>query len=145
MRVAISSDHGGFFLKKEIVEFLSQEGHEATDFGCREPISCDYADYAVIACQAVLDGSFDCAVLVCGTGIGMSMAANKIKGIRAALCSDCYTAMYTRKHNDANVLCLGGRVTGDGLALEIVRLFLNTEFEGGRHQTRIDKIAALEQ
>ena len=145
MKISIASDHGGFYLKKEIWEALQQKGHDVLDVGCMEPVSCDYIDYAVKACHTVTQGEVECAILVCGTGIGMSMAANKIRGIRAAVCSDCYSAKYTRLHNNANALCLGARVVGTGLAMEIVELFLHTEFEGGRHQARIDKIAALEE
>jgi len=144
LKVILASDHGGFALRAEIREHLEKSGVEVRDIGCDSPASCDYADYALPACTAVASGEADRAILVCGTGIGMSMAANKVKGIRAAVCSDCFSAKYTRLHNDANVLCLGARTTGPGLALMIVDLFLETGFEGGRHQTRIDKIAAIE-
>lgn len=142
--IAIASDHGGYTLRAEIAAYLEQAGIAYTDLGCPGADRCDYPDYAVAACRAVAEKRADRAILVCSTGIGMSMAANKIKGIRAALCGDSYSARYTRRHNDANVLCLGALVTGPGLALEIVDVFLNTAFEGGRHQIRIDKIMKLE-
>ncbi len=142
--IAIASDHGGFALKQEIMEYLDILNITYKDFGCYDETSCDYPDYAVPACSMVINGEAEKAILVCGTGIGMSMAANKIKGIRAACCTDCYSAEYTRLHNDANTLCLGARVIGSGIAMEIVDSFLQTEFAGGRHQRRIDKIMALE-
>ncbi len=114
------------------------------DVGCYDEQSCDYPDIAKTACQTILDGKSEKAILVCGTGIGMSIAANKIKGIRAAVCTDEYSVKYTRLHNNTNVLCLGARVTGAGLACELVEIFLKTDFEGGRHQRRVDKICMLE-
>ncbi|MEG1186161.1 MAG: ribose 5-phosphate isomerase B [Eubacterium sp.] len=143
--IALASDHGGFALKEEIKKYLAQRGLPYQDFGCMNENSCDYPDMAKLACDAVLSGKCDKALLFCGTGIGISMAANKIKGIRAAACSDAFSAKYTRLHNDANALCLGGRVVGSGLAIELVDLFLDTAFEGGRHSTRIAKIHALEK
>lgn len=142
--IVIASDHGGYALRGEIAAYLGKAGFAYTDLGCPSAERCDYPDYAIAACRAVAEGRADRAILVCSTGIGMSMAANKIKGIRAALCGDSYSARYTRLHNDANVLCLGARVVGPGLALDIVELFLNTAFEGGQHKIRIDKITALE-
>lgn len=142
--VAVACDHGGFELKKEILAHLESKGIKYQDFGTYTTDSCDYPDYAEKACTAVLNGNCRFAVLICGTGIGISMAANKIKGIRAACCSDTFSARFTRAHNDANALCMGGRVVGPGLACDMVDLFLNTEFEGGRHQKRIDKLSALE-
>jgi len=141
--IALASDHGGYKLKQDIIQHFEQNEIVYHDYGCYADEACDYADFAGPACEQVVLGNADCAVLVCGTGIGMSMAANKVKGIRAAVCTDEYCARMTRRHNDANVLCLGERVVGTGLALEIVDVFLKTAFEGGRHQTRIDKIAAL--
>ena len=142
--LALAADHGGYQLKEEIKKHLDGKGIEYKDFGCYEEKSCDYPDMAKLACDAVVSGECDKALLFCGTGIGISMAANKIKGIRACACSDWFSAKFTRAHNDANALCLGGRVTGPGLAAEIVDIFLETPFEGGRHQTRIDKVMALE-
>ena len=142
--IAIGSDHGGYALKQEVMAFLAQKGVPCQDFGCYSAASCDYPDIAKETCAAILDGRCEKGILICGTGIGISMAANKIDGIRAALCADYYAAKYTRLHNDANVICLGGRTLGPGSACELVEVFLNTAFEGGRHQRRVDKISALE-
>lgn len=142
--IAIGSDHGGFALKQEIMAYLKEKGIAYEDFGTYSEASCDYPDIAEKTCTAILDGRCEKGILICGTGIGISMAANKIKGIRAALCTDYYAAKYTRLHNDANVICLGGRTTGPGSACELVEVFLNTPFEGGRHQRRVDKMMALE-
>ena len=142
--IAIGSDHGGYELKQEIMAHLRETGVEFKDYGTMSTASCDYPDYAEAVCAAVNAGEATFGILICGTGIGISMAANKIHGIRAALCGDYFSAKYTRKHNDANVLCLGGRTIGPGLALELVDVFLATAFEGGRHQRRVDKIMALE-
>lgn len=142
--IALGSDHGGFALKEEIRKYLEEKGVAYKDFGCYNTDSCDYPDMAVSPCKAVLSGECSSAVLLCGTGIGISMAANKIKGIRAACCSDYFSAKYTRAHNDANVLCMGGRVVGVGLACELVEVFLNTSYEGGRHSLRLKKLSALE-
>ena len=143
--IALGSDHGGFELKREIANYLTERGIPFEDFGTHSPDSCDYPDMAVEPCEAVVNGRCDQAILICGTGIGISMAANKIHGIRAAVCSDYFSAKYTRLHNDANVLCLGGRVVGPGLACELVEVFLNTPFEGGRHSGRIEKLIKLEE
>lgn len=142
--IAIGCDHGGFELKCEIMRHLDERSIKYVDFGTYSADSCDYPDYAEKACTAVVNGECELALLICGTGIGISMAANKIKGIRAACCSDTFSARFTRLHNNANALCMGGRVVGAGLACDMVDLFLDTEFEGGRHQNRIDKITALE-
>lgn len=142
--IAIGSDHGGFELKNHIIKYLSEKGMEINDMGTYSEDSCDYPDIAEKVCKSVTAGEAEKAILVCGTGIGISIAANKVKGIRAALCGDVYSAKMTRKHNDANVLCLGGRVAGRELAFMICDTFLSEEFEGGRHQTRIDKIYAIE-
>lgn len=142
--IAIGCDHGGFELKCAVMNHLLNKKIEYVDCGC-EGERCDYPDIAEAVCKKVTSGECELAILVCGTGIGMSIAANKIKGIRAAVCSDWYSAKYTRLHNNANVLCLGGRVLGAGLALELVDVFLETEFEGGRHSDRIDKITKLEE
>lgn len=144
MKIAIGCDHGGLEHKNAIVEHLKNRGFEVTDFGIYEQVSVDYPDIAVKVAYAVKNKECESGILVCGTGIGMSLAANKVKGIRAAVCSDHFSAKYTRLHNNANILCLGGRVIGIGTALELVDLFVDTEFEGGRHQKRIDKITAIE-
>lgn len=142
--IAIAADHAGVGLKAELVAELKRLGHTPTDFGPVDGTSVDYPDYATKVTGAVNDGSASLGVLICGTGIGMSIAANKVHGIRAALCHTEFEARATRQHNDANVLCLGARVTGVGLAIEILKVFLSTGFEGGRHQTRVDKVKALE-
>lgn len=142
--VIIGADQGGFLLKQELTAHLKERGIAFEDIGIHTPESRDYPDIAVPLCRAVAEGKYEKGILVCGTGIGMSMAANKVHGIRAAVCGDCFSARFTRLHNDANVLCLGGRVVGPGLAAEIVDLFLDTPFEGGRHQRRVDKIMQLE-
>ncbi len=138
MKIALGSDHGGFSLKEDIIPLLRELGHEIIDMGCHDEQSVDYPNFADSVCEQVTDGTADCGILICGTGIGMSMAANKHNGIRAALCSEQYTAAMSREHNDANVLCLGERVTGPGVAQEIVRTWLATPFDGGRHQRRIE-------
>jgi len=144
MKIAIASDHGGYALKEEIKKHLAARGTEFTDFGTDSAESCDYPAFAEKACRAVIGGEAEMAILCCGTGIGMSMAANKLRGIRCACCSDSYTAEMTRRHNDANALALGGRVVGPDLALRMVDIFLDTPFEGGRHQRRVDQVMALE-
>lgn len=145
MKIAIGSDHGGFELKECIKEFLQGEGIEYKDFGTYDTSSVDYPDFASKVASAVVSGECDRGILCCGTGIGISIAANKVPGIRAALCGDCYSAKMSRMHNDANILCMGGRVVGKGLGVEIVKVWLETEFEGGRHQRRIDKILDIER
>ena len=142
--IAIGCDHGGFALKKEIIKYLTENNIEFKDFGTDSEASVNYAPIAAAVGHSVADGECKKGILICGTGIGMSMAVNKVKGIRAACCSDHFSAKYTRLHNDANVLCMGGRVIGPGVAVELVDLFLNTEFEGGRHAARIAQIAAIE-
>lgn len=142
--VAIGCDHGGYELKKEIIAHLTKKGVEFKDFGTYNGNSVDYPDIAKLVCKSILSGECENGILVCGTGIGISIAANKHKGIRAAVCSDEFSAKFTRLHNDANVLCLGGRVVGPGLACELVDIFLSTGFEGGRHALRVDKITAIE-
>ena len=144
-KIAIGSDHAGYGLKCEVVNYLKEKGVELIEMGCMDGSSCDYPVVAKEVCGKITDGTVEKAILICGTGIGISMAANKVKGIRAALCTDAYTAKYTRLHNDANVLCMGGRVTGAGVALEMVDVFLETEFEGGRHQRRVDLITEIEK
>lgn len=142
--IALASDHGGFELKQTVIAHLDSLGLEYRDFGCYDTASCDYPDYAEPACLAVTSGEAEKGILICSTGIGISIAANKVNGIRAALCTNEYTAKYTRMHNDANVLCLGAKVTGSGVAEDIVDVFLNTAFEGGRHARRVAKIADIE-
>lgn len=142
--VALAADHGGYELKEAIRKHLDEIGVAYKDFGSYTGEACDYPDMAEAACRAVVAGECDKALLFCGTGVGISMAANKIKGIRACCCSDSFSCEYTRRHNDANALCMGGRVVGPGLGIYLVDLFLNTPFEGGRHQRRIDKMMALE-
>lgn len=144
MKVAIGNDHAGVALKEEIAAFLKNEGYEVINCGTDTFESVDYPDIAEKVAREVLEKKIP-GILICGTGIGISIAANKIPGIRAALCNDLFTARMTRKHNDANILALGARVIGPGLALEIVREFLNTDFEGGRHQVRVEKINLIEQ
>lgn len=139
--IAIASDHGGFQYKKAIMAHLDKRGIEYKDFGAYDEASCDYPDYAKLVAQAVVDGVCDKGILICGTGIGVSITANKFKGIRCALCSDCFSAQATREHNDANVLAMGARVVGEGLALMIVDTFLDTPFSNDeRHIRRISKI-----
>lgn len=146
MKIAIGCDHGGFEIKNELVSHLSKRNIECEDFGIYELAPIDYPDMAKVVAEAVLSGKCDRGILVCGTGIGMSIAANKIKGIRAAVCSDHFSVKYTRLHNDSNILCLGGRVIGPGTACELTDLFIDTDFSHGeRHQNRINKIAELEK
>ena len=142
--IAIGSDHGGFELKNKIVKWLEENGYDVKDFGIHENKSVDYPDIAEVVCKSIISGQCDRGILVCGTGIGISIAANKIKGIRAAVCGDIYSAAMTKRHNNANVITLGGRVVGEDVGIEIVKAWLTNEFEGGRHQNRIDKITNLE-
>lgn len=144
MKIAIGCDHGGLEHKNAIVDFLKEKGFEVKDFGIYEQVSVDYPVIAKKVAESVSSKETDLGILVCGTGIGMSLAANKVKGIRAAACSEHFSAKYTRLHNNSNILCLGGRVIGIGTALELVDLFVNTEFEGGRHQRRVDMITEIE-
>jgi ribose 5-phosphate isomerase B len=145
LRIAIGSDHAGYTLKMEIVDLLEALGHEATDFGTDSLDSCDYPDYVKTVAEAVASGLYNKGIFICGTGIGPAMAANKIKGIRAALCHDTFSAKQSREHNDANMLCFGARVIGPGLAAEVVRAWLDTGFPGDeRHKRRIGKIMDLE-
>ncbi|SFH68955.1 ribose 5-phosphate isomerase B [Tindallia magadiensis] len=145
MKIVIASDHGGYQLKNTIVQHLIQKGIDITDFGTKDETSVDYPDYAKKVGVEVAAKKYDLGILVCGTGIGMSIAANKVQGVRCALVSDCFSARATRQHNDSNVLALGGRVIGTELALEIVDIWLKTEFEAGRHQRRVDQIADIEK
>jgi ribose 5-phosphate isomerase B len=138
MKLAIGCDHGGLELKKIVVDFLNEKGHEVLNMGCDSPDSVDYPVFSEAVCRAVLDDKAELGILICGTGIGMSMAANRHQGIRAALCHESFTARMSREHNNANVLCMGARVIGAGVALEIVKAWLETSFAGGRHANRID-------
>ncbi len=138
LKIAIGCDHGGYDLKKLIVSFLADLDHKIVDCGTNSNDSVDYPDFAKKVCDTVNAGDAEGGILICGTGIGMSIAANKITGIRAALCHENFTARMSREHNNANVLCLGARVIGPGLAIEIVRTWVETAFAGGRHQQRID-------
>ena len=142
--IAIGSDHGGFPLKEEIRAYLDEQGIPYKDFGTYDDRSVNYAPFALKVSEAVASGEYEKGILICGTGIGISMAANKVKGIRAACCNDLYCARMTRLHNDANVLCMGGRVIGPGVAIDITDAFLHTYFEGGRHKDRIDQIQKIE-
>jgi ribose 5-phosphate isomerase B len=140
MKVAIGSDHGGFELKEKVIKFLIGNGYDILDLGCDSLESVDYPKYGRLVGEAVVEGKADKGIVICGTGIGISIAANKVKGVRAALCTNTTTARLTREHNDANVLAFGARMVGDILAFEMVNTFLTTEFEGGRHQKRIDQL-----
>lgn len=145
MRVAIGSDHGGFRLKQEIIKLLEQEKIAFHDYGTFSPEPCDYPDIALLVAEAVACNVYTHGIIICGTGIGVSIAANKVPGIRAALCHDTFSARMAREHNDANILTLGERVVGPGLAAEIVRVWLGSRFAGGRHGRRVDKIATIER
>lgn len=145
MKIALGSDHAGFPLKEEIKKYLEEKGMEYVDCGAYDTTSVDYPLQAEKTCEKIVSGECEKGILCCGTGIGISMAANKVNGIRAACCTDYFSAKYTRLHNDANVLCLGARVIGAGSALELVEVFLTTDFEGGRHQRRVDQLAEIEK
>lgn len=144
-KITIGSDHAGYELKLKVIAHLKERGIETIDVGTHSTDSCDYPDFAHAVCKNVQDGITELGILVCGTGIGMSMAANKHKGIRAAACSDTFSARLTRMHNDANVLCFGERVVGMGLACDLVDEFIDAEFEGGKHARRVDMITAIEK
>ena len=144
-KITIGSDHAGYELKLKVIAHLKERGIEAIDVGTYSTDSCDYPDFAHAVCKNVQDGVTELGILICGTGIGMSMAANKHRGIRAAVCSDTFSARLTREHNDANVLCFGARVVGEGLALDLVDAYLGAEYMGGKHQVRVDMITAIEQ
>ena len=144
MKVAIASDHGGVNMREEIKGLMTEMGIEFEDFGCECETSVDYPDYALPVAEKVANGEFDKGILICGTGIGMSIAANKVKGIRCALVHDLFSAKATREHNDSNMLAMGERVIGPGLAREIARVWLSTDYEGGRHENRVKKIKDYE-
>ncbi len=145
MKIAIAADHGGFELKDSMVEYIKSLGNEVVDLGTNSADSVDYPDYAKKVWEEIQKGNSDLGILICGTGIGMSLAANKFEGIRAACVSDVYSAKMSRNHNNANVLCIGARVIGDEVAKLIIKTFLENEFEAGRHQRRVDKIMAFEK
>lgn len=138
--LAIGSDHGGYLLKQAVMKHLTGRGIEFKDFGTYTEDSCDYPVYGKAVANAVVSGECERGILICGTGIGISMAANKVHGVRAAVCGDCFSAEMSRLHNDANILCMGARVIGEGLALKITDIFIDTGFEGGRHATRVAMI-----
>ncbi len=144
MKIGLGSDHAGLRLKSAIAGRLLEEGHEVLDLGTDTADSCDYPEFARQVAEAVRDGECERGILVCATGVGMAVCANKVRGVRAGACNDLFTARFSRLHNDLNVLCLGERVIGEGLALEIVRVWLETPFEGGRHQRRLGLIRSLE-
>lgn len=144
MRIAVGSDHRGYPLKEEVKKVLTQLGHQAVDLGCHDTGSCDYPDYGQAVARAVASRQCELGVLVCGTGIGMSIVANKVPGVRAAVCHDVFTAQRAREHNDANVLCLGSDILGTTLALEVLKVYLNSTFQGGRHTRRVEKINSLD-
>ena len=143
--LAIGCDHAGYELKQEIIKHLEEKGIEYKDFGCYSEEAVDYPVYGKLVGHAVADGECEKGILICGTGVGMSIAANKHRGIRAAVCSDTFSARLTRQHNDANVLCFGERVVGAGVACDLVDAFLGAEFEGGKHARRVDLIRAIEE
>lgn len=144
-KITIGCDHAAYDLKLKVIEHLKDRGIEVIDVGTNSKESCHYPAFAHAVCKNVQDGVTELGILICGTGIGMSMAANKHRGIRAAACSDTFSARLTRQHNDANILCFGERVVGIGLALDLVDNFIDTDFEGGKHKTRVDMITAIEE
>lgn len=145
MKIALSSDHRGFRAKEQLKTFLGRAGHTIHDFGCDNMTSCDYPDSGIAGAEGVAKGDFERGILFCGSGIGMSVAANKVKGIRAALCHDELTAEMSRRHNNANVLCLPADLLGDELIRRVVDIWLRTDYEGGRHDRRLQKIAEYER
>ncbi len=144
MKIALGCDHGGYDLKQHVIKVLKGLGHEIEDFGCHSKESCDYPDFGGAAARAVAEGSCDRGIVICTTGIGISIAANKVQGIRCAHCADCLQAEMTRRHNDANMMAIGAGFTGPNMAERMVEVFLSTEFEGGRHARRVEKMMALE-
>lgn len=145
MKIAIGCDHGGYELKQAVVKHLEEKGYEVADYGCYGPESVDYPVYGEKVGRAVAGGECELGVLICGTGIGISLAANRVKGVRAAVCSEPYSAEMTRRHNNANIIAFGARVVGEGTALTIVDAFLGASFEGGRHARRVDMLEAIER
>ena len=144
MKIALGCDHGGIAIKPSVVKVLETNGIEVVDFGCFDTSSVDYPDYALKVAETVSQGKADKGIILCGTGIGISIAANKVKGIRAAVCHDLFTAQMCAQHNDANVLSMGGRVVSEELAAQMTQIWLDTPFEGGRHSGRVDKITQIE-
>lgn len=144
MKIALGCDHGGYDLKQHVIKVLERLGHEVEDFGCHSKESCDYPDFGAAAAKAVASGKCDRGIVICTTGIGISIAANKVSGIRCAHCADCLQAEMTRRHNDANMMAIGAGFTGPNMAERMVEVFLSTEFEGGRHAKRVAKVMALE-
>ena len=144
MKIALGCDHGGYALKCDIIKLLEKLGHEVVDFGCHSTESCDYPEFGEAAARAVASGQCDRGIVICTTGIGISIAANKVKGIRCAHCADSLEAEMTRRHNDANMMAIGAGFTGKNLAERMVEVFLSTEFEGGRHARRVDKLNAIQ-
>ena len=144
MKIALGSDHGGYALKCDIIQLLEKLGHEYEDFGCYSTESCDYPDFGEAAARAVASGEYDRGIVICTTGIGISIAANKVQGIRCAHCADSLEAEMTRRHNDANMLAIGAGFTGKNLAERMVEVFLSTDFEGGRHERRVNKLNAIQ-
>ena len=144
MKIALGCDHGGYDLKQHVIKVLEGLGHEIEDFGCHSKESCDYPDFGAAAARAVAEGSCDRGIVICTTGIGISITANKVKGVRCAHCADCLQAEMTRRHNDANMMAIGAGFTGPTMAERMVEVFLSTEFEGGRHARRVEKMMALE-
>ena len=144
MKISMGCDHGGFALKEDIKAFLIEQGHEVEDCGCYNTDSCDYPDFGEAAARAVSEGKCERGIVICTTGIGISISANKVKGIRCALCSEPWSAEMTRRHNNSNMLAMGAGVVGPNLARQIVTAFLSNEFEGGRHQRRVDKMMEIE-
>lgn len=140
MNLVIACDHAGYEMKENVKKQLAEWGHNVIDCGTNSTDSCDYPVFAKALCKEINDGNAELGILICGTGIGMSMAANKVKGIRAAVCSDYFSTKFTRAHNNTNVMCLGARVMGEGLALELIDVFLNTPFEGGKHLRRVNML-----
>ena len=145
MKIAIGNDHTAVQMKNHIKNYLEERGHEVVNFGTDSEERCDYPVYGKKVAEAIVKGECERGILICGTGIGISLAANKVKGIRAAVCSESYSARLTRQHNDANIIAFGARVVGEATAEMIVKEFINTEYEGGRHQRRVDMISAIEQ
>ena len=144
MKISMGCDHGGFDLKEDIKAFLTEQGHEVEDFGCYGKESCDYPEFAEAAARAVAEGKCERGIVICTTGIGISISANKVKGVRCALCSEPWSAEMTRRHNDSNMLAMGAGVVGPNLARQIVTAFLGNDFEDGRHQRRVDKMMEIE-
>ena len=144
MKIALGCEHGGYDLKQHVIKVLEGLGHEIEDFGCHSKESCDYSDFGAAAARAVAEGSCDRGIVICTTGIGISITANKVKGVRCAHCADCLQAEMTRRHNDANMMAIGAGFTGPNMAERMVEVFLSTEFEGGRHARRVEKMMALE-